>query len=169
MESWVPFFVVVASAAIILQMGILFAMYLQMRDMNARITRVTTDLQTRVEPILTRVQWILDDSQGRIRSMVSDSAEIVHLARNQAIRVDRVFAEGVDRLRLQLIRADQLLTGAMEFVEDTGVQVRRTVAGPVKEASALIRGIQAGLEVIRGMRRSPERATREQPDEELFI
>lgn len=168
MESWLPLFVIVAALAIVLQMAILFMMYLQFRQMNERMTRIATDLQNKVEPILTRVHQVMEDSHGRITSMVADASEVVHLARNQATRVDALFGETVDRLRLQVIRADQLLTTAMEQIEQAGTQFRHTVLEPVQKATAFIRGVQAGLDVFRGQKRSPERM-REHQDEELFI
>lgn len=168
MESWLPFFVVVAALAIVLQMVILLLMYLQFRQMNERLTRIATDFQNKVEPILTRVHYLLEDSHGRITSMVTDASEIVHLARGQAQKVDGLFTEAVDRLRLQVIHADQLLTSAMQHLENAGVQFRQSVLEPVQKASAFIKGVQAGLEFFRGQRRSPERS-REHQDEELFI
>jgi hypothetical protein len=56
----------------------------------------------------------------------------------------------------------------MEQLETAGTQLRQTVLEPVQKASAFIKGVQAGLEFFRGMRRSPERS-REHQDEELFI
>lgn len=168
METWVAVFVIVAAVAIVVQMGILLAMYLQFRQLNERITRVTSELQSRLSPILLRLQILVEDVQPRLTGMVGDAAEITHLARGQALKVDRLFTEAVDRLRLQLIRVDQILTGAVESIEQTGADVRRTIAGPVHKASALIKGIQAGLEFFRASRHSPERA-REHQEEGLFI
>lgn len=168
MDLWLKIFVVVAAAAIVVQMGILVAMYMQFRQMNERMTRIATDLHAKAEPVLIRLRLLLDDTQPRITSIVSDAAEITHLARSQAVKVDRVFTEAVDRLRLQIIRADQILTGAMEALEDAGAELRRSVWAPVQKATALLRGIQAGLEIFRSARRSPERA-REHQEEGLFI
>jgi hypothetical protein len=168
MDLWLKIFVVVAAAAIIVQMGILVAMYMQFRQMNERMTRIATDLHAKAEPVLVRLQLLLDDTRPRITSIVGDTAEITHLARGQALKVDRVFTEAVDRLRLQIIRADQILTGALESIEDAGTEIRRTVTGPVQKATALIRGIQAGLDFFRASRRSPERS-REHQEEGLFI
>jgi len=98
---------------------------------------------------------------------VADVSEIVHLARGQAQKVDRVFTEAVDRLRVQLIHADQILSGTMEAVEVAGSKIRRTVLGPVQQASALIKGIQAGLEFFRARGRGREGAADQ--DEGLFI
>jgi len=168
MDTWLAVFVVVAAVAIVLQMVILAAMYFQFRQMNQRTSRALTDLQTKLDPILTRLDRLLEDSQGRMASIVTDAAEIIHLVRGQAQKVDRVFTEAVDRLRLQIIRADQILTGALESLEETGSELRRTVFGPVHKASAFIKGVKTGLDFFRGRRSAAER-TRETQDEGLFI
>jgi hypothetical protein len=111
---------------------------------------------------------LIEDAQPRVASAAADAAEIVHIARQQAERIDRVFAEAVDRLRMQVIRADQILTGALEEIEEAGSQIKRSVVGPVQEATAFLRGIKAGLDFLRSRGRSP-RSSRESVDEELFI
>ena len=98
----------------------------------------------------SRINRILDDSQDRISSIVGDAAEITRITRGQAQKVDRVFTDAVDRLRVQVIRADHLLTGALEVLEDTGSKVRKTVTGPVTQVAAVLKGIKVGLDFIRG-------------------
>jgi len=168
MENAVTIFTGVAALAIVLQMLILLGMYLQVRQMNAHITRITSELHERLDPILSRIHFLLEESSGNFRQMVSDGAELTHLARSQAQKVDRVFSEAVDRLRDQILRADQILTGVLEQVEDAGSQFRKTVLEPVQQATAFIRGIKSGIDFLRARQRSPERA-QQQPDEELFI
>jgi hypothetical protein len=67
------------------------------------------------------------------------------MARSQAQRVDRILSETLERLRLQLVHIDQILTGGMEAVEEAGSRLRGTFWGPVVRATAVIRGIQTGL------------------------
>jgi len=110
----------------------------------------------------------VEDIQPRLSSIVADASEITHLARGQAQKVDRIFSEAVDRLRMQIIHADHVLTGALEAVEEAGSKVRRTIWGPVQQASALIKGVKVGLDFFRSQRRPSDR-TGEQPDEGLFI
>lgn len=169
MESWLPFFVIVAALAIVLQAAILTALYFSVRQATERLNRTAADLQARVNPILTRLQILTEDVQPRLTSMVVDASEIVHLARSQAQKVDRVFTEAVDRLRLQIIRADQILTGALETIEETGSRVRRTLWGPMQQASAFIKGVKIGLDVLRSGRRPAERSSEQPQDEGLFI
>lgn len=168
MATWLPFFVIVAAVAIVLQAAILFAIYKEVRQAQERITRVTAELYTRMDPVLVRLQVLVEDIQPRLSSIVADTSEITHLARGQAQKVDRIFSEAVDRLRMQIIHADHVLTGALEAVEEAGSKVRRTIWGPVQQASALIKGVKVGLDFFRSQRRPSDR-TGEQPDEGLFI
>lgn len=168
MERLLPFFIAVTALAVVLQMAILAAMYLQMRQMNERITRIASDLQGRINPILTRLQVLVEDTQPRITSVVVDAAEIVHLARSQAQKMDRVFTEAIDRMRIQLIHVDQILTGTLEALEDAGSRIRRTVWGPVQQASAFVKGVKTGLDFFRSQRR-PQEGKSETQDEGLFI
>ncbi|HEY2459303.1 MAG TPA: DUF948 domain-containing protein [Candidatus Acidoferrum sp.] len=172
MENWVAVFVVVAACAIVFQAGILIALFFQMRRTMDRVDQLTTEMQSRLGPILTRVQLLLDETQPKISEMISDASHIVYLARGQAQKVDRVMTEASDRLRGQVVRADRILTGALEAVEDAGSTFRKSVWGPMHKASALVQGIKVGLDFLRARRGvSPASAsdgTSEQ-EEELFI
>lgn len=168
MSGWVEAFVVIAAVAIVMQTVILGVMFTQIRSTMQQLTRIVTDLHARLDPILTRVTRIVDDSEDRIASIMGDAAEITRLARSQAQKVDRVFTDSVERLRIQIIRADHVLTGALEVIEEAGSKFRKTLWGPVQQASAILRGIKAGLDYLRGDRPRPE-PNKETQDEELFI
>ncbi len=101
--------------------------------------------------------------------MVADAAHVVYLARAQAQKVDRVFTEASDRLRGQLVRADRILTGAMEAMEDAGSKFTHSVWRPVQKVSALMQGIKVGIDLLRSRRahRRPEEPLEQ--EEELFI
>lgn len=171
MSGWAEAFVVIAAVAIVIQMAILLGMFLQLQTAIREFTRIATDLQNRLDPILLRVNRILEDSEERIGSVMGDAAEITRMARSQAQKVDRVFTDTVERLRIQVIRADQILTGVLEVVEEAGTRVRKTVWGPLHQVSAVLKGFKAGLDFIRGAqgRRNNSEAEASTQDEELFI
>jgi hypothetical protein len=170
MQTWLMIFSIVAAAALVVQGAMLIALFFEIRATNQKVNGLVADLQTRVGPILTRVQILLDDTQPKISNMVADAAHIVYLTRGQAQKMDRVLTDAADRLRGQLNHADRILTGAMEAVEDAGSQFRSTVWGPMRKASALVQGIKVGLEILRSRRgsRRPDEP-HEQHEEELFI
>jgi hypothetical protein len=170
MQTWLMIFSIVAAIALVVQGAMLIGLFFEIRQTNKKVNGLVSDLHTRVGPILTRLQILLDDTQPKISSMVADAAHIVYLTRGQAQKLDRVITDATDRLRGQLNHADRILTGALEAVEDAGSQFRSTVWRPMQKASALVQGIKVGLELLRsrrGGRRSDEPV--EQREEELFI
>ncbi len=170
MDPWMKFFIVAMSLSVIVQLGILTAMYLNIRQTSERVTRIAEDFHRKSDPILARMHYIVEDAQPRISTALANAAEITELARGQAHKADRLMTEAIDRLRLQVIRADQILTGTMETLESTGEHLRRSVWEPVQRVTAVVRGIQAGLEFFRNRQRpaGPQRA-RAASEEELFI
>src|SRR5437773_7347214 len=139
MQNWVG---VVIAIAVVLQVAVLIALFFTTRRTMQKLERTVTDLHERTGPILTRVQILLEDTQPKLSTMVSDAAHIVYLARGQAQKVDRVFTDATDRLRGQLVRADRILTGTLEAVEEAGSQFKHSVWRPMQKASALVQGIK---------------------------
>ncbi|PYU03272.1 MAG: hypothetical protein DMG34_13690 [Acidobacteria bacterium] len=168
MQNWVG---VVIAIAVVLQVAVLTALFFTTRRTMQKLEKTVTDLHERTGPILTRVQILLDDTQPKIATLVSDAAHIVYLARGQAQKVDRVFTDAADRFRGQLLHIDRILTGTMEAVEDAGTQFKQSFWRPVQKASALVQGIKVGLDLLRARKGrssgSPEPSAEQ--EEELFI
>ena len=98
MQTWLMIFSIVASLALVVQGAMLIALFFEVRQTNKKVNGLVTDLHTRVGPILTRAQILLDDTQPKISSMVADAAHIVYLTRGQAQKMDRVLTDATDRL-----------------------------------------------------------------------
>jgi hypothetical protein len=170
MQIWLVLFIIVAMVALVVQVVILTLLFFEVRRTTENVNRLSSDLQSRIGPILTRVQILLDDTQPKISSMVNDASHIVYLARGSAQKLDRVFTEATDRLRGQLVHADRILTGTLEAVEDAGSRFKHNFWRPVQKASALVQGIKVGLDLLRSRRsRGGGDEPREQQEEELFI
>jgi hypothetical protein len=172
MESWIPFFVVVTALAILVQAVILIALFVQLRRTAALVEKSVADLNTKVTPLISRVQVLIEEVSPRLTGIVVDASEITRLARGEAQKLDRILSEGLERLRMQLIHVDHILTGAMEAVEEAGTHLRNTVWAPVVKATALIRGVQAGIDFFRSARRrggDHVEAAAESQDEGMFI
>lgn len=171
MESWIPFFVVVTAVAIVVQAAVLIALFVALRRTAAQVEKTVADLNAKVAPLVSQVQILVDEISPRITGIVVDASEITRLARGEAQKLDRILSEALERLRMQIIHVDHILTGAMEAVEEAGSHLRNTVWAPVVKATALLRGVQAGLDFLRNARRrdgGPVEAP-EQQDEGMFI
>lgn len=171
MQIGLMIFSVVAAIALVVQGAMLIALFFEIRETNRKVNGLVGDLHTRVGPILTRVQILLDDTQPKISNMVADASHVVYLARGQAQKMDRVVTDATERLRGQLNHVDRILTGALEALEDAGMQFRSSVWAPMRKASALVQGIKVGLEILRSRRgnRRHDDGPHEQQEEELFI
>ena len=70
----------------------------------------------------------------------------------------------------QLVRADRILTGTLEAVEEAGSQFKHSVWRPMQKASALVQGIKVGIDLLRARRGpSSRRDEAAEHEEELFI
>jgi hypothetical protein len=90
------------------------------------------------------------------------------MVRGQLGRLDATVNDVLDRTRLQVIRADELLNRTMDRVEETTEMVHKTVVSPVRQLSGLMQGLTVGLEFLfAGKRRRREGVT--VPQDEMFI
>jgi len=126
MQVTMELFIVVAALTLIVQAGILVLLFFQLRKTTESVNRIMGDLHSRMGPILTRTQIMLDDTQPKIAALVEDASQIVYLTRTQAQKFDKIATEATDRLRGQLVHLDRILTGTLEAVEDAGSQFRRS-------------------------------------------
>ena len=165
METWMPIFVGVVALAVVIQTIILAVMAVVVSKTAKRMEEIAGEVHGRVNPILSRIQILVEESQPRINAVIADAAEISNLAREQAQRVDRVMSESLERLRLQMLHLDQMVTGAMESVEDAGTKVKRTVWAPGRSVTAsagcLARtGMMSGARELSSRSAEPLRSSR---------
>jgi len=168
MQTWLTVFIVVASVAIVVQVVLLAVFFTMFMRLGATLTRIATNVETKVTPILNRADRLLAESEGQLHDIVNDTRDIVARAKATGQRFDRLLDEAAERLRQQIIHADRMLTGALEAIEDTGAELRKSVVEPVRTATAFVRGVRAGVDFFRGRTRVPERR-RDSQDEGLFI
>lgn len=159
-------FIAVTSAAVVIQAGILVAMYLAVRQTTARTQALASEVRTKVLPTVEMAQSMLADLRPKVESIVNNFNESSVMVRNQMARFDATMSDLLDRARLQVIRADELVGHALDRVEETGDLVNKTVVSPVRQVSGLLQGLTAGLEFFfSGRRRSRDRAVQD----EMFI
>ncbi len=159
-------FIALTAGAVVLQAGILVAMYLSVRQTSARMEALATEVKTKVLPTAEVAHAMMVDLRPRIENILDNVSESSTLVRSQMERLDASLTDVIDRARLQVIRADELVTRTMDRVEQTTDMVHKTVVSPVRQLSGLMQGITTGLEFLVGSRRR-DRATVAQ--DEMFI
>lgn len=146
-------FVAVTSTAVVIQAGILVAMYLAFRETSARVEALASEVKTKVLPAAEIAQSMLVELRPKIENIITNVSDSSTMIQSQIERLDATVNETLDRARLQVIRADELLTRTLDKVEHTTEVVERTVVSPVKHLSGLMQGLSTGFEVLFAARR----------------
>lgn len=167
METYLPAFVGVTAGAVVLQALILVALYLAVRKTSARIESLADEVRTKALPTIEQANTLMTDLRPKIETVTANLTDTSNTVKAQLTRIDATVGDVLDRTRLQVIRADELLTRTMDRVEETTDMVHRTVVSPVRQVSGLIRGLSAGVEYFFGQRRRRENVG--VPQDELFI
>ena len=168
-DTLLKFFIAVTSVAVAVQAGILVALYVAVRKSSERMEALATEVKTKVLPTVETAQSMLVELRPKIEVMSTNFAESSDMLRNQLGRLDATVTDALDRARLQVIRADELLNRTMDKVEETSEVVHKTVISPLRQVNGLMAAISTGVDVFLGQKRRHPRNGGGVPQDEMFI
>jgi len=166
--DYLPIFIAVTAASVVLQAAILGAMFFAMRKTSSRVEQLAADLTTKVLPTAELVHSMVSELQPKIQSAVTDVSETAALVHSQLERFDVALNDIIDRTRLQVIRADEFVGRTLDRVEQTTEIMHRTVVSPVRQISALMQGLSVGFGSLFGTKRARRHGS-PVPQDEMFI
>lgn len=169
-ETILTIFVIVAAAAIIIQAGILFGLYLSFKRTSERVETIVGHVETKAIPLLDSAKTILDENGPRLKEITQNLSETTATLKTQMNRVDVTLNDVLDRTRLQVIRVDDMVSRTMDKVEETTEMLQNTVVSPVKKLTGIMQGLSVGLGAyIQRRRKATMEAVTAVEDDELFI
>jgi archaellum component FlaC len=200
-ENLVPIFIAVTAAAVVLQAGILVGLYVAMRKTTSKLEAEVAQLKEKAIPVIDNANLMLVDLRPKVaqiadnliklhpqvlsiienivelkpkvQTVVDNLVDATSTVKSEVKRVDATVNDAMDRARLQVIRADEMLTRTFDRVEHTSELVTKTVVSPVRQVSGIVRGVTAGVEFLLGNRdrkNGDSRGVRGPvPQDEMFI
>ena len=168
-DNLLRLFIFITMFAVVIQAGILVALYLAVRKSTAKMEALATEVTSKILPTVETVQNMLVELRPKIDVMSVNFAESSNLVRNQLGRLDATLTDALDRARLQVIRADELLNRTMDRVEETSDAVHKTVISPLRQVNGLMSAISTGVEVFLGQKRRHPKNGAGVPQDEMFI
>lgn len=172
MDEKLTLFIAVTSAAVVLQMILLAGIFFTLRSLSTHLKTTADEIKAQAFPFLENgktiqadIKRILETSAPKVELVLDNAAKITTTAHAGIGRIETTVNDMLDRARLQVIRADEMVTRAMDTVEDTTEKVAHTVTSPVKHANGLVQGITAGLGTYFGQKRKRNGG----PSDEMFI
>lgn len=173
MSDKLTLFIAVTSAAVVLQMLILAGMYFTMRKLAARVEALSSQAEARLFPLIEttkalqeEIKQFITTARPGIETVLDNVKTITTGARADFQKVDATLNDILDRLRLQVIRGDEMVSHALDRVEETAEKVQHTVLSPVRQVSALLQGVTAGVGSFFGSQKRPRNGV---PSDEMFI
>ncbi len=160
-------FIALTAVAVVIQAGMLIGMYLAMRKSTARMEALADEVKTKVLPTAELAQSMLAELRPKVENIIGNVNESSNVVRTQMQRMDAALNDILDRTRLQVIRADELLTRTMDRVENTTEIVHKTVVSPVRQISGIVQGVTTGIEFLIGGKRRRDASGVQQ--DEMFI
>jgi hypothetical protein len=159
-------FIAVTAAAVVIQAGILIGMYLSTRKTSAIVESLALEVKDKVLPTAELARSMLADIRPSLETLMANVSESSATVRAQLQRIDATMNDIIDRARLQVIRADELVGRTLDRVEQTTDMVHKTVISPVQQVSGLVQGITAAMEFLLSGRRRRDGVAAQ---DEMFI
>lgn len=162
-------FVVVAAVAIVVQMGILLALYMALRRTSERMEGIAGRLEQQATPVLATAAAILDDAKPKIADITTNLAETSASVRTHAGQIGSAASEIAERARMQAARLDEFVITAAHKVEATSELLQNKVFSPMRRVRSIVTALNAGLSFFKSNRPPKRNSSGEVEDEEMFI
>ena len=88
MDNLLPVFVTVTSVAVVIQAGILVALFLAVRKSAARMEALAAEVKTKTLPTVETAQQLLVELRPRVQSIISNLDDSAKMVRGQMERLD---------------------------------------------------------------------------------
>lgn len=161
--------IIFVAVGVVVHIATMIALYSTTRSSAARMKALADKVENTAMPALQAAQTLIVDSRPKITSIIDNLAVTTTTLRGQMERLDATVNDIVDRTRLQVIRADEIVTRTMDRVEETTELVHHTVVSPVRHIAGILQGITAGVGAFVSRGRHGRQAAGTHQDDEMFI
>ena len=141
-------FSAITAAAVVLQALVLLAIFLALRKTSARVESLADEVRTRALPAFESAQNIMAESRG-LENILSNLQTTTEL------------------LRVQAVRADQVITRTMDRLDRASTTVNAVVT-PARQISGIFQGVSVGIDAFLRSRQRRRQGV-SGPNDEMFI
>jgi hypothetical protein len=165
METRFTILLIEFGVAIVVQIGILIAILVSVRRSGKRMESLVAEVEQRAIPLLDATKGMVESSRPLVHDILTNVSSSSTVLRKEIERLDVTMSDVLDRARLQVIRADELASRAMDKVEEASGAVAKGVVVPARQVSGVIQGLSVGIAAFFGKRSRQRNMQRD----EMFI
>jgi hypothetical protein len=159
LEGLLTLFVALTAIAVMMQAGVLVAIYIMSKRLSDQVDRFMKDTRELMVPLKSITE--------NLRAASANVVEIGLSAREQFRRIESMVTDTGGVVYSQLERLDRVSQDILTRFSQTADVVQGSVVRPVREVAALAKGISRGFEAL--FRRNRSTVDQAHQDEELFI
>jgi hypothetical protein len=116
---YLPLFAAITAGAVLIQTGILVALFVAIRKSISRMDVLVFDVKTKVTPIADTAKAMLSELKPKFTVIAANVSETTNIVRSQIEQVDAARSDGAARARLQLVRAEELIHKTKDHIHET--------------------------------------------------
>jgi methyl-accepting chemotaxis protein len=151
--------VAIAFALVVQAIGVLIAGAFAGKLLH-RLDKLSCAFDEKTTPLVNKTTQLIDDLSPRVRSISENVEQISYTVREKVdeisvtvSEVNQTVQEINGRTRIQVARADDIVTEAMIATEDISRTVQNGIRIPIRQVVGIVAGFKAGLETL--LARSP--------------
>jgi len=155
--------------AVLLQSLLFFGIYRSIRQMNEWLGVWSKDMLRNAQSMASKVEEAVSTLKSTAESLKPITQNLVHttqLVHNRVVELDQFIGETTRTAQLEFMRIQDTFQLAMRRAEQAIDTLRDSILAPINEASAVVRAVRTGLDVLFRRRRNPSVSAQ---DDEMFI
>lgn len=165
-------FIAITSAAVVLQMLILGAIYVTMKRTTSQMESIALDVQRRATPLIENARDIVADATPKVKEITSNLVEASASVKRHATTLGDAAVEIAVRAKNKVVQADDMVTRTLERVEKTTGAVQNSVLSPVRHVNGVLHAITVGVGSLLNQKREIKNQQRQKSttgDEGMFV
>jgi len=155
-ETILAALVTVIAVAALIQLVILFMMFLAVRKGMKLAGEYATDMQEKIIPVLEHSKAFLQTSkqlitklEPKLEAAATDLADLAHTANVESKKIQQSTSEITELVRRQTARVDSLTTEALNGLDRLGQVLNQVVTVPTRQVSGVVAAAKAIYETLR--------------------
>lgn len=159
----------ILAVAVLLQTLLFFGIYRSIRQMNDWLGAWSRDMLQHAQSVSSRVEEGVATLKNTAESLKPITQNLVHatqIVHSRVVELDQFIGETTRTAQLEFMRIQDTFQLAMRRAEQAIETLRDSILAPINEASAVVRAVRTGVDVLFRRRRSPSISAQ---DDEMFI
>ncbi len=142
-------FTAVTSVGVLIQAFVLLGMYFAVKKTTNEVHELSDQLKQHLVPTLSIARNLIEDISPKVKVATSNLVEASSILRSQTEQINKTVTQVADAAHAQVTRVDEMATAVLDGITQATAVVQHGISTPLKQITAVLNGLRAGLDVLR--------------------